>query len=142
MPDAFDLERFVTAQQPVLAQVQEELRGGRKRSHWMWFIFPQLSGLGHSATARYYAIGSRQEAIAYLAHPQLGPRLIACGELVNRIEGRSVEQIFGSPDDLKFRSCMTLFAALRPESTVFSGALARYFDGAPDPATIDRLGEP
>ncbi len=142
MPDAFDLERFVTAQQPVLAQVQEELRGGRKRSHWMWFIFPQLSGLGHSATARYYAIGSRQEAIAYLAHPQLGPRLIACGELVNRIEGRSVEQIFGSPDDLKFRSCMTLFAALRPESTVFSGALARYFDGAPDLATIDRLGEP
>ena len=141
MPDRFDLDRFVRAQQPVLAQVLEELRDGRKRSHWMWFVFPQLSGLGHSATARHYAIASRQEAIAYLAHPLLGPRLIACGELVNQVRNRSVQQIFGNPDDLKFRSSMTLFAALRPAATVFRDALARYFDGVPDQATIDRLGE-
>ncbi len=138
MPDS-DLDRFVTAQEPVLSQVQEELGQGRKRSHWMWFIFPQLSGLGRSATARHYAIASAQEARAYLAHPLLGPRLIACSELVNRIEGRSAQQIFGSPDDLKFRSSMTLFAAVRPGATVFRDALARYFDGVPDAATIDKL---
>ena len=141
MPESFDLDRFVAAQEPVFSQVQEELGQGRKRSHWMWFIFPQVSGLGHSATARYYAIGSRQEAQAYLAHPLLGPRLIACSEQVNRVEGRSAHQIFGSPDDLKFRSCMTLFAAVRPEATVFRDALVRYFDGAPDAATLGRLGE-
>ncbi len=139
MPDGFDLDRFVKAQEPVLAQVREELGQGRKRSHWMWFIFPQLSGLGRSATARYYAIASAQEARAYLAHPLLGPRLLACSELVNRVEGRSVEQIFGSPDDLKFRSSMTLFAAVRPEATVFRDALVRYFDGVPDAATIEGL---
>ncbi len=139
MSDPFDLDRFVRAQETVLAQVQEELRDGRKRSHWMWFVFPQLSGLGHSETARYYAIASRQEALAYLAHPLLGPRLIACSEQVNRIEGRSVQQIFGNPDDLKFRSSMTLFAAVRPEATVFRDALARHFAGTPDPATVDRL---
>ena len=139
MSDAFDLDRFVAAQEPVLAQVQEELDQGRKRSHWMWFIFPQLGGLGRSATARYFAIASRQEAQAYLAHPLLGPRLIACSERVNRIEGRSVQQIFGSPDDLKFRSSMTLFSSVRPEAAVFRDALVRYFDGVPDAATVARL---
>ncbi len=138
MPDPFDLDRFVEAQAPVLAQVQQELGQGRKRSHWMWFVFPQLSGLGHSATARRYAIASSHEARAYLAHPLLGPRLIACSELVNRIEGRSAEQIFGQPDHLKFRSSMTLFAAVAP-GAVFREALDRYFDGVPDPATAEML---
>ena len=111
MPDPFDLDRFVQAQDPVLAQVRRELGEGRKRSHWMWFVFPQLRGLGRSATARHYGIGSLAEARAYLAHPALGSRLVECTGLVNRIEGRSAHQIFGGLDDLKFHSSMTLFAA-------------------------------
>lgn len=127
MHDAFDLQRFVTAQDPVLEQVRVELRAGRKRTHWMWFVFPQLQGLGQSPMARKYAISSRAEAGAYLEHPILGPRLRECTELVNRIEGRSIEQVFGYPDDLKFRSCMTLFAEASPDSQVFKDALKKYY---------------
>ncbi len=139
MSDRFDLDRFTQAQAPVLAHVQQELRAGQKRSHWMWFVFPQLAGLGHSPTARHYAIASRAEAQAYLAHPILGPRLVECTALVNAVEGRTVHQVFGSPDDLKFHSCVTLFAATDPDQVVFKAALDRYFGGQPDRATLDLL---
>ena len=139
MSDPFDLDRFVAAQNPVIARVREELAGGQKRSHWMWFVFPQLAGLGHSATARRYAIASRAEAQAYMAHPLLGPRLLDCTELVNGIAGRSVHQVFGSPDDMKFHSSMTLFAATHPDAPAFQDALARWFNGVPDRATLDLL---
>lgn len=135
----FDLERFVDAQEPTIDQVRRELADGRKRSHWMWFVFPQLAGLGHSPMAQRYAIASLDEARAYLGHPVLGPRLIECTELVNRIDGRSIEDIFGSPDDLKFRSCMTLFATVDGADGAFAAALAKYFAGAGDPLTMDRL---
>ncbi len=139
MPDRFDLDRFTQAQAPVLAQVLRELRAGEKRSHWMWFVFPQLAGLGHSPTARHYAIASRAEAAAYLAHPVLGPRLVEATTLVNAVEGRTVHQIFGSPDDLKFHSSATLFAAVDPGGGVFQAALERYFGGQGDRATLDLL---
>ena len=135
----FDLERFVAAQGPIIGQVRDELRAGRKRSHWMWFVFPQLAGLGRSPTARFYGIANRAEAEAYLAHPLLGPRLLECVELVNAVQGRSVHDIFGSPDDLKFRSCATLFSAVKPGGAPFTDALTRYFDGAPDDATVRLL---
>jgi uncharacterized protein (DUF1810 family) len=140
MPERFDLDRFTRAQAPVLGQVQQELRAGRKRSHWMWFVFPQLAGLGHSPTARHYAIASRVEADDYMAHPILGPRLVDCTALVNAVEGRTVHEIFGSPDDLKFHSCVTLFAATAPDEAVFQAALDRYFGGQSDRATLDLLG--
>ena len=140
MPDCFDLDRFTQAQAPVFAQVQQELRAGQKLSHWMWFVFPQLTGLGHSSTARHYAIASRAEAKAYLAHPILGPRLVECTALVNAVEGRTLNQIFGSPDDLKFHSCVTLFSATDPSGIVFRAALDRYFGGQPDRATLVLLG--
>jgi len=133
------LERFVQAQEPVIGRVLEELRAGRKASHWMWFVFPQIRGLGHSATARHFAIASRAEADAYLHHPILGPRLRECTRLVNEIEGSSVEQIFGYPDDLKFRSSMTLFAHATADNQVFVDALRKYFGGEYDPMTLDRL---
>ena len=139
MPDPFNLQRFVEAQAPVLAAVEAELRAGRKASHWRWFIFPQLAGLGRSGTARFYAITGLDEARAYLAHPLLGQRLIHCVELVNAIEGRSVHEIFGSPDDLKFRSSVTLFRAAAPEQALFQAALDKYFGGEPDPATLALL---
>jgi len=142
MADPFDLDRFVRAQDPVLDQVRRELADGRKRSHWMWFVFPQLRVLGRSATALRYGIGSLAEAKAYLAHPVLGPRLAECTELVNRVEGRSVHQIFGSPDDLKFHSSMTLFASADPEAPAFRDALTKYFEGAPDQLTSDELSHP
>ena len=138
--DAFDLDRFVQAQEPVMAQVQEELRAGRKRTHWMWFVFPQIAGLGHSAMARQYAIASRDEGVAYLAHHLLGERLVACTGLVNRLAGRSANHVFGSPDDLKFHSSMTLFARIQPAEPAFQAALDHFFDGRPDPATIQRIG--
>ena len=140
MPDRFDLDRFTKAQAPVFAQVQQELRAGQKRSHWMWYVFPQFSGLGHSPTARHYAIASSAEAQAFLAHPILGPRLVECTALVNAVEGRTVHQIFGSPDDLKFHSSITLFAVTDPDDIVFQTALNRYFGGQPDRATLDLLG--
>ena len=138
MNDPFNLQRFVDAQGPIFDQVCSELRDGAKRSHWMWFIFPQIKGLGNSELARKFAISSREEAKAYLEHPMLGPRLIECTKLVNLIEGRAIGQIFGHPDDLKFRSCMTLFANATG-NPVFADALRRYFKGRSDPRTLERL---
>ncbi len=135
--DTFDLRRFVVAQAPVYADVCEELRRGQKASHWMWFIFPQIAGLGSSAMARKYAISDLDEARAYLAHPVLGPRLIECTRLVG-VSGRSVEDIFGAPDDMKFRSSMTLFAKAQGEG-VFSEAIEKYCGGTFDEATLARL---
>jgi uncharacterized protein (DUF1810 family) len=139
MPDPFNLRRFVEAQEPVYEQVCAELRAGRKTRHWMWFIFPQIQGLGHSPMANQFAISSREEAEAYLEHPILGPRLIECTRLVNLVEGRSIGQILGYPDDLKFRSCMTLFAHAAPENHIFRDALQKYFGGEEDRLTIERL---
>ena len=135
----YDLERFVTAQAPVIEQVLQELRNGRKRSHWMWFVFPQLAGLGSSAMAQHYAIRGKAEAVAYLAHPVLGPRLLECTRLVNMVQGRSAFDIFSSPDDLKFRSSMTLFCAAAPEVPEYGEALAKYFGNQGDPLTIEKL---
>ncbi|MGB7542018.1 MAG: DUF1810 domain-containing protein [Burkholderiales bacterium] len=140
MNDPHDLQRFVDAQAPVFEQVCAELREGRKRSHWMWFVFPQIKGLGHSETARRFAISSREEAEAYLQHPVLGPRLRECTRLVNLVEGRSIEQIFGHPDDVKFRSSMTLFAHVASGNPVFQEALQKYFGGKRDDRlTLGRL---
>ena len=140
MNDPHNLQRFVDAQSSVYEQVCSELREGRKRTHWMWFVFPQIEGLGHSAMASRFAIASLLEAQAYLAHPILGPRLRECTRLVNLVEGRSIDRIFGSPDDLKFRSSMTLFARAAPgDEQVFAEALRKYFGGKPDPATLERL---
>ncbi|APG12399.1 uncharacterized protein (DUF1810 family) [Bradyrhizobium elkanii] len=138
MTDPFDLERFVRAQDPVFRDVQGELARGRKQTHWMWFVFPQIAGLGFSTMSQRYAIGSRAEARAYLAHPVLGPRLIECTTLVLAVEGRTINAILGAPDDAKFRSSMTLFGAVSDE-TVFDQALARYFAGERDSATLEIL---
>ena len=134
--DPFDLARFEQAQAPVFAQVMAELRAGRKRSHWMWFIFPQFRGLGFSAMSERYAIRSLDEARAYLAHPLLGPRLRECAAAVLDVEGRSAHEIFGSPDDLKLRSCATLFAEVAPPESEWARLLIKYFDGQPDEATL------
>jgi uncharacterized protein (DUF1810 family) len=139
MDDPFRLQRFVDAQNPVFAQVHAELGRGRKTTHWMWFVFPQLAGLGRSRLASEFAISSLQEASAYLNHPVLGPRLRECTRLVNQVEGRSIEEIFGYPDDLKFHSCMTLFAHATTDNQEFEAALTKYFAGEYDPATIERL---
>ncbi len=140
MDDPFNLQRFVEAQEPVFEQVRAELRRGRKTTHWMWFVFPQISGLGRSRLATEFAISSREEAAAYLNHPILGPRLRECTRLVNLIEGRDVGQIFGDPDDMKFRSCMTLFAHAAADNQVFRDAVQKYFAGEYDPATLEQLG--
>jgi uncharacterized protein (DUF1810 family) len=137
--DPLDLQRFVKAQAPVMAQVLAELQAGTKRTHWMWFVFPQVAGLGSSTMAVRYAVGSRAEAAAYLAHPVLGPRLRACVEAVLAVEGRDVRQIFGVPDDMKFHSSLTLFAAVAANAAVFRQALEKYFGGRPDAATLARL---
>jgi uncharacterized protein (DUF1810 family) len=134
-----DLERFVDAQAPVYESVRSELSAGRKRSHWMWFVFPQLRGLGHSSTAHFYGIASATEAQAYLAHPVLGPRLRECVELVLAVNGRTAHDIFGSPDDLKFRSSMTLFAHIASEKSRFQRALDTYYGGESDSLTLDFL---
>jgi uncharacterized protein (DUF1810 family) len=135
--DPFDLQRFVTAQDPVFETALAELRAGRKRTHWIWFVFPQLAGLGRSSTARFYGISSLVEARAYLAHPVLGPRLDLCTRIVLASESPSLHAIFGSPDDLKFRSCMTLFsqAADDPDNP-FRHALDRWCGGHPDGQTL------
>jgi uncharacterized protein (DUF1810 family) len=125
--DPFDLQRFVDAQNPVYDQVCTELRRGLKTGHWIWFIFPQLRGLGQSAMSVKYGISSRQEAVAYLKHPVLGPRLEECTRLVNLVEGRTIDQIFGGIDTLKFRSSMTLFATAAPENQIFKQVLYKYF---------------
>ena len=139
MNDPYNLQRFVAAQHSVFDEVCSELRRGQKRSHWMWFIFPQIKGLGHSPMANQYAISSREEAAAYLQHSILGPRLRECTRLVNLIEGRSIEQIFGYPDDLKFRSSMTLFAHATSENEVFTDAVQKYFAGEFDRLTLGLL---
>jgi uncharacterized protein (DUF1810 family) len=139
MSDTYDLQRFVEAQQPVYPRVVSELRAGRKQSHWMWFIFPQIEGLGHSAMAQRYAIGSRAEAVAYLEHPLLGPRLRECTRLVNAVADKDIHAILGSPDDMKFKSSMTLFARAAADNADFAAALDKYYGGEFDAATIARL---
>jgi uncharacterized protein (DUF1810 family) len=139
MDDTYNLQRFVDAQNPVFAQVCSELRAGQKSSHWMWFIFPQIEGLGGSSLARKYAISSLNEAKAYLNHPVLGLRIKECTQLVLSIEGRTMGEIFGTPDDLKFRSSLTLFAHAEPAEQVFQDALRKYFGGEEDPLTVARL---
>jgi uncharacterized protein (DUF1810 family) len=135
--DDFDLGRFVTAQVPVFETVLAELRAGRKQSHWMWFVLPQLRGLGHSSTARFHGIGSIDEARAYLAHPLLGPRLDLCTRIVLTSESSSLHAIFGSPDDMKFRSCMTLFSlAMDDSDNPFRHAFDRWCAGRPDEQTL------
>jgi uncharacterized protein (DUF1810 family) len=135
----FNLERFVDAQAGVYDQALAELRAGRKRSHWMWFIFPQIAGLGQSDMARRYAIASTDEAAAYLAHPVLGPRLRTCAAAVAAHDDRPADAIFDYPDNLKFYSSMTLFADVAPDEAVFQTCLDRFFDGAGDPATLERI---
>ena len=139
MNDPHRLQRFVDAQEPVYERVLAELRAGRKASHWMWFVFPNVAGLGKSAIAKKFAIASRQEAVAYLQHPTLGPRLEECTRLVNLVENASLADIFGYPDDLKFRSCMTLFAQVTEDNGVFLTALAKYCGSEFDPATLAKL---
>jgi uncharacterized protein (DUF1810 family) len=139
MTDASDLQRFVEAQAPVYPRVLAELRRGQKQSHWMWFIFPQLAGLGHSPMAQRFAIRSREEALAYLGHSVLGPRLRECTALVNAVEGRTIREILGSPDDLKFRSSMTLFGTVASDPA-FAAAIEKFYGGMPDRKTLDLLG--
>jgi uncharacterized protein (DUF1810 family) len=136
---SYDLDRFVTAQDGVYDHALAELRAGRKSSHWMWFVFPQIAGLGFSATSRHYAISSPDEALAYLAHPVLGPRLRECAAVVAATSGRTAEQIFGGVDAQKLHSSMTLFHRVAPGELVFHEVLDKYFDGIPDPGTDERL---
>lgn len=138
MSDPYDLQRFVDAQQPVFDTACAELRAGRKRSHWIWFVFPQIAGLGHSAMAHRFAISSIDEARAYLRHPLLGDRLRLCTDIVVALEGCSVNDVFGSPDDMKFRSSMTLFSRAGNDA-IFDDCLRKYFGGVPDRATLERL---
>ena len=135
----FDLDRFVSAQNPVIDRVMSELRAGAKRSHWMWFVFPQIAGLGTSSMAQRYAIANLDEARAYLAHPVLCKRMRECTEIVLGVEDRSARDIFGWPDDMKFRSSMTLFARAAEDPAPFVAALAKYFDGKEDEATLARI---
>ncbi|TFV58037.1 DUF1810 domain-containing protein [Mycobacterium sp. PS03-16] len=137
--DPDDLQRFVDAQDPVYDTVLAELRRGRKETHWIWFVFPQLRGLGRSATAAHYGIASREEAAAYLAHEVLGPRLRECTRAVLDLEGRSARQVFGSPDDVKVRSSMTLFARCTDDNADFLAVLDRFYGGEQDPLTVQRL---
>jgi uncharacterized protein (DUF1810 family) len=137
--DPFDLNRFVATQETSFARALAELKRGRKQSHWMWFIFPQIDGLGSSSIAKFYAIKSLDEAKAYLAHPVLGPRLIECCETLLRVNGKSAAEIMGYPDDLKLRSSMTLFASAADDPELFNKVLEKFFDGHPDPATLKIL---
>lgn len=137
--DTYDLNRFVSAQHEVYNRILEELKSGMKRTHWMWFIFPQIHGLGHSTTAVYYAIKSIEEAREYLNHPLLGPRLLECAEAVLIIEGRTASQIFGYPDDIKLKSSMTLFAGVADSGSIFVRVLDKYFQGEQDARTLHIL---
>ena len=139
--DSYNLQRFVDAQEPMIHQVLAELRRGRKYGHWIWFIFPQLKGLGRSSTSEFYGVSCLDEAKAYLQHRILGPRLVECTKLVNAVEGSAAEAIFGEIDAMKFRSCMTLFAQADPGIRCFTQALEKYFEGDTDPLTIKCLGE-
>lgn len=137
--DPFDLQRFVTAQDPVWDEVCAELRDGRKRSHWMWFVFPQLATLGRSAMARHYGLSGLDEAKAYLAHPVLGERLRACCHLLMQVQGATAVEIFGETDAMKLRSCLTLFQAAAPQETLWGECLQRYFGGQADALTLNAL---
>jgi uncharacterized protein (DUF1810 family) len=139
MDDPYNLQRFVDAQDRVFERVRSELRAGYKRGHWMWFVFPQVKGLGRSGMAWDFAISSREEAVAYLNHPVLGPRLRECCQLLSQVEGRTAQQILGTPDDLKFRSSMTLFAAVAPDDDVFEALLRKYFAGERCQSTLEFL---
>ncbi len=139
--DTIDLSRFTTAQESVYDSVLAELRSGRKRTHWMWYIFPQLDGLGFSTTSKYYAIKSIEEARQYVNHPVLGKRLLECAEAVLAVEGRSVSEIFGYPDDLKLKSSMTLFAYVAAPGSVFARLLDKYFNAEQDALTLQLLGK-
>jgi uncharacterized protein (DUF1810 family) len=138
--DPFDLTRFIHAQERDYEQAISEIRSGRKRSHWMWYIFPQFEGLGFSPTSRHYAIKSIAEAEAYLRHPVLGPRLLECVRATLGLEGRSASDVFGSPDDMKLRSCATLFASVSPTESIFEQILDKYFGGRRDEKTVELLG--
>jgi uncharacterized protein (DUF1810 family) len=138
--DPYDLNRFLQAQQNDYQRALSEIRSGRKRSHWMWYIFPQYNGLGFSSTSKRYAIKSVGEAEAYLRHPVLGPRLVECAEAVIGVEGRSASEVFGSPDDIKLRSCATLFAAVSPAGSVFERVLEKFFQGVRDEKTLRLMG--
>ena len=137
--DPFNLSRFVEAQERDYTTALAEIKAGRKRSHWIWYVFPQVEGLGFSATSRHFAIRSEDEARAYLEHPVLGPRLRDCAEAVLAIDGRTAHEIFGSPDDMKLRSCATLFAAVSPEGSAFQRILDKYFEARRDERTIELL---
>ncbi len=139
MSDPHNLGRFVEAQEGIYQRAMAEIRSGEKRSHWMWFIFPQLEGLGGSAMSQRYALKSRAEAKAYLEHKILGPRLVECVETLLRLEGRSAREIFGHPDEIKLRSCGTLFAEVSAANSVFHRLLEKYFESRPDPGTLRRL---
>jgi len=141
MTDAYNLQRFLAAQAHTYETVLSELRAGRKSSHWIWFIFPQIAGLGHSAMAQQFAITSLDEAKAYLQHPVLGQRLRECTQLVLDVNGRGADEIFSYPDHLKFRSCMTLFLTAATDNALFKDALLKYFDGKPDQVTLDILAQ-
>jgi len=134
-----NLERFVEAQAPVYDRALIELKAGRKQSHWMWFVFPQIAGLGHSPMAQHYAIQNLTEAQAYLTHPLLGARLRECTHIALDVDGKTAHEIFGPPDDLKFRSSMTLFAHAAPDEKLFRTALKKYFGGEEDPLTLEKL---
>jgi len=138
--DSHNLSRFVQAQEDDYEQALAEIRSGRKRSHWMWYIFPQIDGLGFSSTSRRYSIKSVAEAEAYLSHPILGPRLVECAEAALHVEGRSAFEIFGSPDEMKLRSCATLFACVAPAGSVFDRLIDKYFQGRRDGKTLHLLG--
>lgn len=139
MSDPYQLQRFLDAQASVYEQVRRELGEGRKRSHWMWFVFPQIAGLGHSETARFYAIRSVAEAAEYLRHAVLGPRLLECTNLVTQVRGKTIHDILGSPDDMKFRSCMTLFEEAAVDKQPFADALEKYFGSERDEMTLNRI---
>ena len=138
--DPYDLNRFISAQEGIYDRVLAELRGGLKRSHWMWFIFPQIDGLGHSLTTRHYAVKSVEEARRYLGHPVLGARLVECAEAILAVQGRSVSDIFGYPDDMKLQSSMTLFALVAGPRSVFERVLEKYYQGKRDARTLQIVG--
>ena len=137
--DPYDLRRFLQAQEGDYEQALSEIHGGRKHTHWMWYIFPQIDGLGFSSTSKFYAIKSAEEAKAYLAHTVLGPRLLECAEAVGGVEGKSAAEIFGSPDDMKLKSCATLFASVSPPGSAFERLLDKYYQGRRDKKTLDLL---
>jgi uncharacterized protein (DUF1810 family) len=139
--DPFNLRRFISAQEMIYTDVLAELQDGRKRTHWMWFIFPQFDGLGYSTTSKHYAIKSKEEARSYLSHPVLGKRLTECAETILSVQGRSAAEIFGSPDDMKLKSSMTLFAAVTASGSVFARVLEKYFRGQQDSRTLDLLAQ-